>query len=118
MNVVPLLPPPPAEPVRMSSGTPYICLRHATVTELPQSTPADATCALCVDAAAAAAGPDAVAAALPQSPVLPHAAALAPARLLCTEQLAEEERAGRSDGWRAVGARALLSALQTMEPSA
>ena len=46
------------------------------------------------------------------------AAALAPARLLCTEQLAEEERAGRSDGRRAVGARALLSALQTMEPSA
>ena len=46
------------------------------------------------------------------------AAALAPARLLCTEQLAEEERAGRSTGRRAVGARALLFALQTMEPSA
>ena len=46
------------------------------------------------------------------------AAALAPARLLFTEQLAEEERAGRSAGRRAVGARALLFALQTMEPSA
>ena len=46
------------------------------------------------------------------------AAALAPARRLCTEQLAEEERAERSAGRRAVGARALLLALQTMEPSA
>ena len=46
------------------------------------------------------------------------AAALVPARLLCTEQVAEEERAGRSAGRRAVGGRALLSALQTMEPFA
>jgi len=46
------------------------------------------------------------------------AAALAPARRLCTEQLAEEERAERAAGRRAVAARALLLALQAMEPCA
>ena len=45
-------------------------------------------------------------------------ATLAPARRLCTEQLAEEERAERAAGRRAVAARALLLALQAMEPAA